>query len=208
MRTLGRIVSCLVGAAALSSVACSEDPKPSASESTAVAESQHPHLQWKRYAALEADLMQALDLPADEICTEFGLESCINTVHLAPLGGNEPFKSGLLEPTAEPLATTPAVIDRLLLSACGRRTELDRAGGAKVFKGLSLDADAPPPSDARVHKVVTELYHRFLARDPSDEERSAVAALVRDEDGHAVPGSQFATLSCFAVGTTTEFLFF
>jgi hypothetical protein len=208
MRTLGRIVSSLLGAAALSSVACSEDAKPGASESSAVAESRHPHLQWKRYAALEADLVQALDLPADQICTEFGLEPCIDTVHLAPLGGNEPFKSGLLEPTAEPLATTPAVIDRLLLSACGRRTELDRAGAAKVFKGLALDGDAPAPSDGRVQRIVTDLYHRFLARDPSAEEISAVAALVRDDDGHAVPAAQFATLSCFAVGTTTEFLFF
>jgi len=208
MKRLWQLVAGSISAVALSCVACSENAKSGAMESGEIAVSRHPHLQWKRYSALEADLMQALDLPADELCTEFGLESCIETVHLAPLGGNEPFKSGLLEPTAEPLATTPAVVDRLLLSACGRRTELDHAGAAKVFKGLSLDGDAPAPSDARVQKVVAELYHRFLARDPSAAESDAVATLVRDDDGHPVPAAQFATLSCFAIGTSTEFLFF
>jgi hypothetical protein len=209
MRTSRRVLLGFASIVALSGVACSKD-EPAAPETGDVAESRHPHLQWKRYSALEADLMQALDLPADELCTEFGLESCIGTVHLAPLGGNEPFKSGLLEPTAEPLATTPAVMDRLLLSACGHRTELDRASkrSAKVFKGLDLEGDAPAPSDGKVQAVVTELYHRFLARDPSAQESAAVAELVRDDHAHAVPAAQFATLACFAVGTTTEFLFF
>jgi hypothetical protein len=189
---------------------CSKDEAAAPTVPTDVATSRHPHLQWKRYSALEADLVQALELKPEELCTEFGLESCINSVHLAPLGGNEPFKSGMLEPTAEPLATTPAVVDRLLLSACGRRAELDLAAKkeAKVFQGLDLESDAPAPDDERVKETVTDLYHRFLARDPDEKELSIVAELTRDEKARPVPAKQFATLACFAVGTSTEFLFF
>ena len=190
--------------------ACSKDEATTPAVPTDVATSHHPHLQWKRYSALEADLVQALELAPEELCTEFGLESCINAVHLTPLGGNEPFKSGLLEPTAEPLATTPAVVDRLLLSACGRRTELDLAAKkqAKVFQGLDLESDAPSPEDASVKETVTDLYHRFLARDPDEKELSIVSGLTRDDKARPVPAKEFATLACYAVGTSTEFLFF
>jgi hypothetical protein len=172
--------------------------------------SKHPNLQWKRYSALEADLVQALELPADELCNEFGVASCVHTVHLASLGGNEPFKSGLLEPSAEPLATTPAVVDRLLLSACGRRTELDRAAGpsqAKVFRSLDLAGAAPAPEAEATKQTITELYHRLLAREPEAPELVAVASLVK-KDAAAVTASEFATLACFSIGTSTEFLFF
>jgi hypothetical protein len=172
--------------------------------------SQRPNLQWKRYSALEADLMQALELPADELCNEFGVASCVHSVHLVALGGNEPFKSGLLEPSAEPLATTPAVVDRLLLSACGRRTELDRAAGrkrAKVFRDLDLAGGAPAPDAEATTQTITELYRRLLARDPRAHEIAAVASLAK-KDAAAVTASEFATLACFTIGTSTEFLFF
>jgi hypothetical protein len=205
-----RLLLIPLGALALCAAACSNDGDKAAPEGADVRVSRHPQLQWKRYAAIEADLMQALELGADEVCTEFGVESCINGVHLAPLGGNDPFKTGLLEPTAEPLATTPAVIDRLLLSACGRRTELDRAAKqkAKVFAGLDLQGDAPAPDDERVKATVTGLYRRFLARNPRDDERATVADLSLDEKSRPIPAAEFATLACFAIGTSTEFLFF
>jgi hypothetical protein len=170
-----------------------------------------PNLQWKRYGALEADLARALALPPEELCREFGRESCIREVHLVPLGGNDPFKTGLLEPSAEPLATTPTAIDRILLSACSKRVELDRAaapGGAMVFGALDLAAAAPDPSEAPVVDTVTTLYRRLLARDPDEHELQLVAALARDKAGQPVSATDFATLSCFAIGTTTEFLFF
>jgi hypothetical protein len=173
------------------------------------AASEHPNLQWKRYSALEADLVQALELSADELCNEFGIASCVHSVHLASLGGNGPFKSGLLEPSAEPLATTPAVVDRFVLSACGRRTELDRAAGpsqAKLFRNLDLAGTAPEPDAEATKQTITELYHRLLAREPEVHELAAVASLVKN-DAAAVIASDFATLACFTIGTSTEFLF-
>lgn len=185
-----------------------DDASPAAKEK--VAASRRPNLQWKRYAALENDLAQALELDPGEICQEFGRNSCIEEVHLAPLGGNEPFKTGLLEPSAEPLATTPAVVERVLLSACSKRVELDRQTpeAAKVFTSLDLAARAPAPGSDAARATVTELYHRLLARDPLPSEVLAVAQLAQDGAGQSISAVEFASLSCFAIGTTSEFLFF
>lgn len=173
--------------------------------------SQRPNLQWKRYAAFEADLARALALPKDELCQELGRASCIQEAHLMPLGGHDPFATGLLRPADDPLATTPAVVDRVLLSACSKRATLDEEAGtdgAEVFERLDLSADTPPPDDARVQETVTDLYRRLLARDPNEEERRLVASLARDEDDNPVAAADFAALACFSIGTTTEFLFF
>jgi hypothetical protein len=168
-------------------------------------------VQWKRYAALESDLALALALDPASLCTELGQASCIRQVHLGPLGGNDPFDTGILLPTAEPLATTPAVVDRLLLSACGQRVALDRAappGQAAVFKDLDLNGPAPEPGDARLAATVTELYHRLLARDPSTSELGIVADLAVNGSGEPIAAADFTTLSCFAIGSSTEFLFY
>jgi hypothetical protein len=218
---------CLTLGLALALGACSSDPKPPAADHEDVVDagtpdehtspdpqeasaSQHPNLQWKRYAAFEADLAQALELAPDELCKEFGQESCTRVVHLAPLGGHEPFKTGLLEPSAEPLATTPAVVDRIVLSACSKRAGRDRAAGAKakVFRAIDLGKAAPPPDSAETKTLVSELYRRFLARDPDEFELASVATLALDEEGKALGGDAFAALACFTIATSTEFLFF
>lgn len=210
MRTKPVLALLLTAAIAALAAGCAEsDPAPKTNEPD-VSASQRPHLQWKRYAAIEADLAAALELPKEELCTEFGRESCIGSVHLAPLGGNEPFKTGLLEPSAEPLATTPAVIDRLFLSACSRRVALDKEAGssAKVFRDLDLSTDAPNEGDAATKNTITTLYRRFLARNPTADEIEKVATLTRDEDERPVSASEFAVTACYAVGSTTEFEFY
>jgi hypothetical protein len=182
------------------------DPPPPAAEQ--IAASSHANLQWKRAATFESDLAAALELTAEELCSELGSESCTRVVHLAPLGGHDPFKSGLLEPAAEPLATTPAVVDRVVLSACTRRVELDRkaARRARVFRGFALDGPAPEPEAAK--QLITQLYRRLLARDPAGDELALLGKLTRGADDQPVPAREFATLACFTIATTTEFLFF
>jgi hypothetical protein len=168
-------------------------------------------VQWKRYAAFETDLALALALAPESLCTELGQASCIREVHLMPLGGNDPFDTGILLPTAEPLATTPAVVDRVLLSACGQRVALDRAapaGQAAVFGQIDLNGPAPGPDDARLGATITELYHRLLAREPSSDELGIVAGLAANASGEPLAAADFATLACFAIGGSTEFLFY
>jgi hypothetical protein len=165
---------------------------------------------WKRQAALENDLARALELEPASLCVELGRARCTE-VHLMPLGGNDPFESGIFVPAGEPLATTPAVIDRVLLSACGQRARLDREappGQAVVFRELDLNGPAPSPDDARVAATVAELYRRLLSRDPSPEETSVVSALALNAASEPIAAAELATLSCFAVGGSTEFLFY
>jgi hypothetical protein len=166
-------------------------------------------LQWKRYAALQNDLSQALDLPKDALCNEFGVEPCIDKVHLFPLGGNDPFAAGLLEPSSDTLVTTGTVLERVVLSACLAKIEQERALGkpGEVF-ALDLAGAAPAPDAPQTRALVTGLYRRLLARDVAEDELALVASLTRDAAGAPVSATTFAATACMVVGTTTEFLFF
>jgi hypothetical protein len=163
-------------------------------------------VQWKRAAALEADLMGALQLTREQLCVELGGKSCIREVHLVPMGGNEPYESGLMKPSAEPLATTPSVVDRVLLSACSTRARLDGEGAPQVFTALALNGPLPPADDPAIATTIRDLYRRLLARDPTPRELELVAGLA-EGDG-ALSTRDFAALSCFTIGSSAEFLFF
>jgi hypothetical protein len=170
-------------------------------------------LQWKRADALEADLAQALELAPEELCLEFGQVPCIQKVHLVPLGGNEPFWSGMLQPAAEPLASTPSVVDRVVLAACTNRVARDQHAGAgddapRVFTQFPLDQPAPAPGSDANSGMVRDLFRRLLVRDPQQSELSAIGALAHDDDDAPVSGVDFAKLACFAIGSSSEFLFF
>jgi hypothetical protein len=192
----------------------SSTDKPSADaakSSTDIKASTRNLVQWKRAAAVEADLMRALDLKSDELCKELGSKDCIRDVHLVPMGGNEPYVSGLMKPSVEPLATSPAVVDRVLLSACSKRADLDAEakGNAKVFTKLKFDKPLPAADDPAVRDTVVELYHRLLSREPAAKEVSLVAALAdKPSDADALSPHDFAALACFSIGSTTEFLFY
>lgn len=165
------------------------------------------HLVWKRHHAVEQDLARALELPAEELCTELGELNCIREVHLAALGGNDPIGQGLYEPLAGPLVTTPLAIDRVALAACGTRVERDTQAPV-VFTQLDLSGEAPAADSAAFQDTVTTLYRRLLGRDPQATEMSRFAELRVDDAGASVSAASFAQLACFTIATTTEFLYF
>jgi hypothetical protein len=179
-------------------------------EAPAVEPSSDPDLQWKRSAAVERDLMRAFELSSAQLCLEVGVAPCVEYVHLVALGGHDPFGLGLYESVSAPLATTPIALDRVALSGCAARADLDRAAGdaAVVFGAIDLDAPAPAADDPQVAAMITELYHRLLARDPLDTEIAALGELTVDEAGEPIAGRDFAVLACYTIATTTEFLFF
>jgi hypothetical protein len=163
------------------------------------------HLQWKRAETFEADLAAALELPRDQLCKEFGTVQCIRDVHLVPLGGYDVFSSGMLEGAADPIVTTPAAIERVLLSACSRRVRLDLDGAQRsaLFGALDLHGSAPPAASPELHEFVSTLYRRMLGRDASEDEVATLASL---SDASAC--DEFAKLACFTVGSLSEFIFF
>ncbi len=169
---------------------------------------QRGELQWKRNVALQRDLMRALDLPEEGVCNELGRGSCTREIHHISLGGADPLNIGLYEPLPETLVSTPIVLDRVVMSACANRADLDRSGSPTVFTELDLAAAAPAADDAAFTATVTALYRRLLSRDPEPHELTTLGALTSDEAGKPVTAYDFAVLTCFAIGTSSEFLFF
>lgn len=180
------------------------EPAPEVAHTASFQTSRGRSIQWKRNAALEADLMQALELTQDELCQEVGSQSCIRAVHTVALGGNDPFGSGLLRPATSSLSTTPLAVDRVTLSACSRRARADKEGTPKVFTALDLSGRAPAAGSEATTATVTTLYRRLLARDPKPNEIAIIEGLL----GEPMTAEAFATLSCFVVASSLEFLFF
>lgn len=165
-------------------------------------------LQWKRNVALQRDLMRALELPEDGVCNELGRGSCTREIHHIMLGGADPLRIGLYKPLPDTMVSTPIVVDRVVMSACANRASLDSSGPPVVFTALDLGAAAPAPDDEAFTTTVTELYRRLLSRDPRPDELTTLGALAVDADGAPVSARDFAVLTCFAIGTSSEFLFF
>lgn len=165
-------------------------------------------LQWKRNVALQRDLMRALELPEDGVCNELGRGSCTREIHHIMLGGADPLRIGLYKPLPDTMVSTPIVVDRVVMSACANRASLDSSGPPVVFTALDLGAAAPDPDDEAFEATVTALYRRLLSRDPRPDELTTLEALAVDAAGAPVSARDFAVLTCFAIGTSSEFLFF
>jgi len=157
-------------------------------------------LVWKRYRAFEQTLATGLQLNKDQICNEIGTESCIEKVHLSKLGGNEPYDSAQYLRPEGPAALSGIAIDRVILSACIQRVNLDKNGAPVVFKGLNLNG---PMDQSKADNITIELYRRLLARDPSDEEKK----ILREYSTTVSSAEVFAKTACFAVGSSVEFIF-
>ncbi len=183
--------------------ACREDDDP---VEPAVTASPRTTLLWKRDHAIEQDLTRALELAPEELCLELGSRPCISEVHRASLGGHDPFEQGLYEPLATPLVTSPLALDRVVQAACAERVRRD-AADPQVFAALDLDGEAPARDSEAYVKTVETLYRRLLTRDPLPAEQDLLAELRVDADGKTVSAATFAVQACFAIGTTTEFIF-
>ena len=162
-------------------------------------------LVWKRYRAVEQDLSRALELEPSVLCNELGSLNCINTVHLSSLGGHDPFGQGRQTSLAEPVLTTPIAVDRVVLSACIASVEQDTASTPRVFTRYALSGVATGGADEGVQIDAQNqvLYRRLLARDPTEPE----LAILRDLASPGAPLRDVAISSCYAIGTSVEFLF-
>ena len=138
-------------------------------------------LQWKRVNALQSDLMTALSLGANELCRELESVPCA-AVHKLPLGGSDPIGSSLYEAAAEPVATTPMAIDRMVLGSCIERVRRDVVGPAVVFTRLDLSSArldlAEPAAREAARGDVNDLFRRFLARAATSGGRDCARGLL------------------------------
>jgi hypothetical protein len=203
-----RTLRCLLVPALLLAGGCRDGGDPDDGGVPELKRAQRGELQWKRNAALQRDLMRALELPEDAVCNELGRGSCTREIHHISLGGADPLQIGLYDPLPDTLVSTPIVLDRVVMSACASRANLDGAGPPVVFTDLDLAAAAPAADDEATLATITGLYRRLLSRDPEPHELTTLGALTVDDDGKPVSARDFAVLTCFAIGTSTEFLFF
>ncbi len=157
-------------------------------------------LVWKRYRAFEHGLVQGLELKKADFCLELGRDACVDKTHLTVLGGNEPYKAGQYERAQKPTVLTAVAVDRIVLSACSNRLELDRKAMATalVFKHFPLSGSTR--SSAQLEAQAKELYQRILARNPEESEVKAISGLASE----GMSNDKLALMLCFAIASSSE----
>lgn len=152
-------------------------------------------LRIKDGSRIARDLEAALELPRDSLCKELGELSCLDSVHKISLGGVDPYEKSIFEGRKDIGLSTPLVLERIVLSACGKRVEMDLAGESVIFSNIAnLDNRG---------KAVNTLYERAFLRSATTEEQNNMASAFSDFDGKS-----WALASCFAVLSSSEFLFY
>lgn len=161
----------------------------------------------KSPALLAGDLGQALGLPRAELCAELGSHDCFET-HEILLGGVEPYKLRIDEPLPVPSVASPMAVDRIVLTACGERAARDFEAPAEAVVFAEVAAADKAPDRAALAAASGRLYERLLARPAEGKEVDALVGFYDELDTSAQPGRDWAQLACYAVATTTEFLFY
>jgi len=169
--------------------------------------SRHPRVRFKGGARWSAQLARGLDLDRDAMCQELGLYDCASKVHKIALGGVEPYRLRIDDPLPAAPITAPIAVNRIALSACSKRAKMDTddPDNASVFKELSAK-----PSSEDLRAMGNRLYQRLLSRDAEPGELDEFEQFWTDvqDEGPEKPQLQWATMSCFAVATSTEMLFY
>ena len=168
----------------------------------------------KSPALLAGDLGQALDLPRAALCRELvggaagsGYD-CFEAYDIL-LGGVEPYELRIDEPLITPTVAAPLAVDRIVLSACGERVARDFAAPdqAVVFTEVAAQTGQAGPDDDARAAVAARLYERLLARPARSDEIDALVEFDAELGANPQP-REWAQLTCYAVATTTEFLFY
>ncbi len=170
-------------------------------------------VRFKRNRRIQADFATALDLNDAAVCNELGQYSCADFIHRITLGGVEAYVQGLNEPLPFTSVTTPLAVERMALFACRERvtTDLADSDNARIWGGLPLANGALADVEAEeVAAAVQRLYQRALLRNPTPDEVAHHRQLYRDieADGQPNAARDWAILSCHAVLTSMESLFY
>ena len=170
-------------------------------------------VRFKGNQVLANDLARGLSLEHEAVCNELGTFSCTDEVHKVTLGGVDAYERQIYEPTRRTTATTPLAAERVVMSACLERARRDftAPGSATIFTGLLLDgAKISNPTGDEIAATIDTLYVQLLSRHATSGEVHALEAYYADVEasGDAAPAKTWAGLSCFAVGSSAEFLFY
>lgn len=196
----------------LATGACDDDPQPSSPPPVTpkIAPSQHPRAKFKGHKRWGADLSESLRLPREQLCQELGAYDCLDEVHRIALGGVEPYTLGIDEPLEVAPVTAAMAVDRVALTACERRARMDLDDPAQAHLFGALYEATTPPDAASLAQVSAKLYRSLLRREATSEELELLVAFW-DELQAADPSTsklQWATMTCYALATSLESLFY
>lgn len=150
------------------------------------------------------DLVQGLQLEAGQVCKELGSFDCVDDAHLITMGGVEPERLGIDKPLAEVPVSAPIAFDRVAISACSQRLELDRQGTPVVF-GPVLDAD---DAESRA-EVSRTLVKRLLGREATEAQVEGLVGLYDTVAPlSSSPVDDWSVGACVVVATSVEALFY
>lgn len=178
-----------------------------------IAKSAKGVLRFKGDLRLTVDYAVGLGLPIDQVCNELGQYACTFFVHPVALGGVDPYGKGLYESLPTTGVTTPVVVERVALSACIKRVDLDLAtpAAAVIFKAIPVTAGKlTNPAGAEVRLALTELAQRAWLRDPSEGELAQLIQLNADIEATGVTdlAKRWMQAACFAAFSSAESVFY
>lgn len=215
-RSSAQLSVCALAIASLAAVGCDdtgETPLPPSSAVPGQPASPKALVRFKGDRVLANDLSRDLALEPTAICSELGSFDCTSKVHKVTLGGVDPYDRQLYVPLRTTAPTTPLAAERVVLSACLERARRDfeAPDAAVLFGGLSLDGGRLLDAHGDAASAAIErLYVALLARHATPGEIAAVADSYAaiEASGDPTPAQTWAGLSCFAIGTSVEFLFY
>lgn len=175
----------------------------------------------KRADLLRNTLYKALDLPDRRgLCLELGKYPCADTVHRVALGRMDAYNNSQYQHPQDLSITSPMALERLVLSACSQRANLDFAllnkdnvieSNAVIFKGLKLTKDLRLTQGEAMDQAITRLYQRGLTRSPTPFELETLKGPLIERIFRENPNGSainWMRLSCFIVFTSLEGAFY
>ena len=212
-----------LGLAALATLAaaCTTTPEAATPQMSATSPlpvaSSDPRVKFKDGERYLRDLSANLQIPRESICKELSQYDCVTDAFRIVLGGVEAPNLLVNEPIENAALTSPIAVDRVALQVCANRVHMDREKPAEavLFKAgaFGRDGRGKAPDKAWLHDTADTIYGAILLRSPSEDEIRALTDFYstagRGRPANSVDAAaDWVTLSCFAVASSLEAVFY
>ncbi len=182
------------------------------SEELAVAASPKAQVKRMRADLLRNNLSKILVLDPKGMCLELGRMPCADLVHKVSLGSMDAYGNAQYRHPEQISVTSAMSLDRLVLSACMQRAQLDLVNPARgvIFKDVELSADGRLVKSEAVVTAIHTLYQRAFLRDATAQELENHLQFYEAVYAQQPVGAarNWMTLSCYAVLTSVEAAFY
>lgn len=211
---------CLI-LASLAVTACASGPASPPQQISAAAPapvaSTDPRVKFKDGERYLRDLSANLNMPRSEICKELGQYDCVSDAFRIVLGGVQAPDLLVNEPIETAALTSPIALDRVALHVCTSRVRMDREKPVEAVLfttgAFGKDGRAKSPDPKWMRQTADRIYGAVLMRSPSESEIVGLADFYPQvADGRPASSvdaaADWVTLSCFAVASSLEAIFY